>query len=195
MIEDVAAVSLRLLHFGRQIVDVDLRPASGERDGALDGVLELANVAGPVIGHQPAHALLRHRDARQAIGRRLRRVGSGRIALGFELRQKMLDEQRDVFFPLAQRRQLHRDHVQPVEEILTELPFGDQLREVAVGRCDHPNVDLDRVRVADALELTLLQHAQQLHLQRPRSSSRLRRGTACPCAPARAGPDGCRRRR
>ena len=39
-------------------------------------------------------------------------------------------------------------------------------REVAVGRGDHAHVDLDRVRVADALELALLQHAQQLHLQR-----------------------------
>ena len=39
-------------------------------------------------------------------------------------------------------------------------------REVAVGGGDHAHVHLDRVRVADALELALLQHAQQLHLQR-----------------------------
>ena len=38
--------------------------------------------------------------------------------------------------------------------------------EVAVGRGDHAHVHLDRVRIADALELALLQHAQQLHLQR-----------------------------
>ena len=33
-------------------------------------------------------------------------------------------------------------------------------------RRDDAHVDLDRVRVADALELALLQHAQQLRLQR-----------------------------
>ena len=33
-------------------------------------------------------------------------------------------------------------------------------------RGDDADVDLDRVRVADALELALLQHAQQLRLQR-----------------------------
>ena len=50
---------LRLLDFGRQIVDVDLRSAGAERDGALDRVLELPHVARPVIRHQPAHRLLR----------------------------------------------------------------------------------------------------------------------------------------
>ena len=35
-----------------------------------------------------------------------------------------------------------------------------------MGRGDDADVDLDRVRVADALELALLQHAQQLRLQR-----------------------------
>src|SRR4051794_9486186 len=33
-------------------------------------------------------------------------------------------------------------------------------------RRDHADVDLDRVRVADALELPLLEHAQQLRLER-----------------------------
>ena len=86
--------------------------------------------------------------------------------LGAELLEEVLHEQRDVLAALAQRRQLHRDHVQPVEEILAERAVGDHLREVAVGRGDDAHVDLDRVRVADALELALLQHAQQLRLQR-----------------------------
>src|SRR3954471_2834840 len=33
-------------------------------------------------------------------------------------------------------------------------------------RRDHANVDLDRIRVADALELALLQHAKKLRLER-----------------------------
>ena len=85
---------------------------------------------------------------------------------GAELVEKVLDEQRDVFLALAQRRQLHGDDVQPVEQVFAELPVGHHARQVAVGRGDDAHVDLGRVRVADALELALLQHAQQLHLQR-----------------------------
>ena len=54
--------------------------------------------------------------------------------------------------------------VQPVVEILAELPARDHLREVAVGRRDDAHVDADRLVAADALELALLQHAQQLDL-------------------------------
>ena len=83
-----------------------------------------------------------------------------------ELLQEVLHEQRDVLLPLAQRRQLHRDHVQPVVQVLAELAVCDHPSEVAVGGGDHAHVHLDRVRVADPLELALLQHPQQLHLQR-----------------------------
>ena len=78
----------------------------------------------------------------------------------------MLHQQRDVLAALAQRRQLHGNDVQPVEEILAERAVGDHPREVGMRRGDDAHVDLDRVRVADALELALLQHAQQLRLQR-----------------------------
>ena len=78
----------------------------------------------------------------------------------------MLHEQRNVVAAFAQRRQLHRDHVQPVEEILAKRSVGDHPREIRVRGGDDADVDLDRVRVADALELALLQHAQQLRLQR-----------------------------
>ena len=78
----------------------------------------------------------------------------------------MLDEERDVFAAFAQRRKLHRDDVQAIEEVLAERGVRDHLREIGVRGGDDPDVDLDRVRVADALELPLLQHAQQLCLER-----------------------------
>ena len=163
---------LRLLNLGRQIADVDLRSSGRERHRALDGVLELADVARPVIRHQPAHAFLRdgQRRARSSAGGLAAVSGTVAVAAGvallLELAEEVLHEQRHVLLPLAQRRQLHRDHVQPVEQILAELSFGDEPAQVAVGRGDDADVDLDRVRIADALELALLQHAQQLHLQR-----------------------------
>ena len=78
----------------------------------------------------------------------------------------MLHEQRDVLFAIAKRRNLDGDDVQPIEQVLAELTVGDHLREIAVGGGDDADVDFDRVRVADALELALLQRAQQLGLQR-----------------------------
>ena len=89
-----------------------------------------------------------------------------RPGLGGELLQEVLHQQRHVVAAFAQRRQLHRDHVEPVEQILAERPVGHHSREVGMRRGDHAHVDLDRVRVADALELALLQHPQQLRLER-----------------------------
>ena len=55
------------------------------------------------------------------------------------------DQERDVFAAVAQRRQRHGQHVQAVEEILAERPFGDHLRELGMRRRNHAHVDLDRV--------------------------------------------------
>ena len=57
----------------------------------------------------------------------------------------MLDQQRDVFLAIAQRRQLHRDDVQAVEQVLAKLALGNHFREVAVGGGDDAHVDLHRV--------------------------------------------------
>ena len=57
-----------------------------------------------------------------------------------------------------------RDDVEPVVEVLAEVARRDLLLEVAVGRGDQAHVDLDRLDAADALELALLERAQQLHL-------------------------------
>ena len=80
----------------------------------------------------------------------------------------MLHEQRDVFPAIAQRRQLDLNDIQPIVEILAEAAVLDHLRQIGVGRGDDSHVHFDRLAVADALELALLQHPQQLHLQRHR---------------------------
>ena len=72
----------------------------------------------------------------------------------------MLDQRRDVVLPLAQRRQLNGDHVQPVVEILAEPPFVREPAQIDVGRRDDADVDLDRLHAAEAHELALLHHAQ-----------------------------------
>ena len=55
--------------------------------------------------------------------------------------------------------------LEPIVEVLPEMAGRRVGGEVAVGRRDDAHVDLDRRRPADALELLLLEHAQQLGLE------------------------------
>ena len=132
----------------------DLRPGR-QHHRALDRILQLAHVAGPVVRDQQLHRV--GREAVDRLGVLLR------IALEEELR-----ERRNVAPAIAQRRHLERDHVQPVIQIFAEPAFRHLLRQVAIRRRDHPHVDANRLRAAHALELVLLQKPQQLDLARRR---------------------------
>ena len=69
-------------------------------------------------------------------------------------REEPLDERRDVLAPLAQRRHVDREDVEPVEEVLrgTRRP-RTACGEVAVGGRDDAHVDLARLGGADRHEL------------------------------------------
>jgi hypothetical protein len=66
---------------------------------------------------------------------------------------------------LAERRELEADHVEAVEQILTEEPFGDEIIEVAVGGRDHPDVHVDGAVLSERGDLLLLEGAEQLRLE------------------------------
>ena len=66
--------------------------------------------------------------------------------------------------PLAERRHAHRHDLQAEEEVLAETARRDLGLQVAVRRGDDAHVDLDRLGRADAPDLALLEHAQELHL-------------------------------
>ena len=80
----------------------------------------------------------------------------------------MVDEQRNVLAPLAQRRHLDAQHVEPVEEVLAEAAGADLGLEFARGRGDHAHVDAARLRFAERAHFLLLEDAQQLDLERQR---------------------------
>ena len=61
---------------------------------------------------------------------------------------------------------MHVEDAQPVEEIVAEPSGGHLGHQIAVGRGDEPDVGLEGRRPADALELPLLQHAEELDLHR-----------------------------
>ena len=88
-----------------------------------------------------------------------------RIVVAAEAIEEVLDEQRNVVGALAQRRQPDGNDVQAVEEILAERAVLRHPREVGVGGRDHAHVDARGERLAEPLELALLQDPQQLGLE------------------------------
>ena len=94
--------SLRLVHGSRgaavedsrEVVDVEA-PAVGQEHGALDQVLELADVPGPGCCLQRGERC--GRDALHVL-----------VEAAVELLEEVVDEERDVVGALAQRRERHR---------------------------------------------------------------------------------------
>ena len=125
------------------------RLAVGQRARALDDVLQLPHVARPAVALERGHGVV---------------VDAADAPLSVAL-EEGVGEQAHVPRPVAQRRQLDRDDVDAVVELLAELPLDGRLPEVAVGRRDHAHVHVHEGRPADAADLTLLQRAQQLHLK------------------------------
>jgi hypothetical protein len=79
-------------------------------------------------------------------------------------RDEVLDEQRHVFEPIAQRRHREHVHLQAIVEILSQPSFGDGLLRVPVRRGDETHVDRHLARRADGPHAPLLDRAQQLRL-------------------------------
>ncbi len=154
--------SLGLVHgfhvFGLEAVRVQEEvgwldgPAAGQQHGALHEVLELAHVAGPVVALEP---LLGFRGEGQQVHA---------VALA-EVGHEVPGQEDHVVAALAQGGQPQGDDVQAVEEVLPELAGLDRLLDVAVGGGQHAHVHAHGLHAAHAVDLALLQHAQQLGLQ------------------------------
>src|SRR5262249_8523479 len=132
----------RILQIGRQIRS--LEDGSGaEGDGALDGIFEFADVAGPIVGNQAAHGVFGDGTHRS--------VGIG------ELFKKGGDEQRYVALAVAKGRELDLHDVEAEVKILTEGASANGGFEVAIRGGDDAHVDVAPLRGADGLDLPLLQ--------------------------------------
>ena len=100
---------------------------------ALDPVFQLAHVAGKRVGLQTS----------QRIGIEPRHLSS---SFPVELLDEMPGKARNVFAPFAQGRDFDADDVQPVVEVLAELPLLQERFKVTVGRRQDPGVYRDGVR-------------------------------------------------
>ena len=78
--------------------------------------------------------------------------------------QETADKLRNVFAPLTQRRQLERDGIDAVEQILPEASLFDLFFQIPIRGRNEAHIHVHVARGADRLDLALLQHAQQLRL-------------------------------
>ena len=159
------------VEFERQVLFGDVVLVA-DRHQPLDQVLELADVARPPV-------LLQHRHRR--VGDALDLLPEPRVVA----LQEELGELRDVLGALAQRRQLDRDDVDPVVEVLAEAPFLDRLLEVDVGRGDQPELGLDRLACRRRARSRLPGSRAAAWPAGRAADRRFRRGTACRSTPAR----------
>src|SRR3990172_792586 len=114
-----------------------------EDHGALEDVLELADVTRPRVGPETAERFGGHGG------------GLAPQSLRSPL-EEMRHEERQVVDALAQRRHHETHALQAVEEIGAEPAFRRQRLEVLVRRGDDAHVRPDRARAPHPLELPLL---------------------------------------
>src|SRR5205823_6884253 len=130
------------------------RAGVGEQHRALDLVGELAHVA-------------RKRVAGEQRERLVAGLADGLLQLRREPSRQMPGEGRDVLPPVAQRRQADRKDAQAVVQVLAEAARLHLVLEATVGGRDHPYVDRAGPGLADGAYLALLEHPQELRLERP----------------------------
>ena len=111
------------------------------------------------------------------------------------LREQVREQRRNVLPAAAQRRQAHGQPVEPREQIGTEAALADHVHERLLPRDDDAHVDRNRTGLAERLHLPLLEHAQELGLERHRQIGDLVEQQRAPLGAAEepgAGPVGAR---
>src|SRR4051812_5217582 len=135
----------------KDVAQTERRPVRNQ-DCLLEDVLQLANVARPVVRLQRLDRCagkLQHRAAH----------------LLAEVDDERMRERRDVLAALPQRRHGDGEDVEAIPEVFSEAARGHLPGQVAVGRRDDADVDVERPVAAHPLEVAVLQHPEQLRLQ------------------------------
>ena len=119
---------------------------------ALHEIFQLAHVAGPLVGHEDA-AHLRVQRQRRA------------FLLEAEAIKKETRQQQHVAASFPQGRQMQRNDVQAIEQILAKTPGSHFRFQIAVGRRHDAHVHFLADIAAHTLKFPFLQHPQNLDLQ------------------------------
>jgi len=126
--------------------------AFGQNHPTLNDILQLANVAGPIVALQFLHVELgqaRTRNSKPAGG----------------LFDKVISKRFHIFEALSQRRNFDGENAKTVIEVEAETPCFGLREEIAIGSSYETDLYRSRALVSHALKLPFLQNAQQLALQ------------------------------
>ena len=138
------------MKIGRQVA-CGKRRIFGEHHGPMNGILQFADVTWIVVLHE--------RDPH----------GFGQAKTNLSVlhrvpRQEVRRQFENVVTPLAERRQLELNDIQPVVEIGAERSGRHEIVQAHVHSGHHPGATDPRYRGTDRSEFAGLQHAQQRYL-------------------------------
>jgi hypothetical protein len=119
-------------------------------EGMFHGVLELPHIAGPGMLDKSFQDI--------------RGYGlNGFLEFSVEPVSKVINQRRDVFTPLPQRRQPDLNHLQPLVEAFSQVAKADFLHEICVRCSDRPNVHPGWRRASGSFKFPVFKDAQELH--------------------------------
>src|SRR5262245_22765037 len=102
----------------------------------------------------------------------LRRDDPSRSLMAFaQFLDHKVDEQRNIFAPLAQRWELDMNDVQAVEQVFTEDAISHGFVRVFVGCRQNPDIDRGLFGAAQPPHFAVFQHPEQLGLEHDRHLS------------------------
>lgn len=145
-----------------------------DNDGALDNILQFANIAGPGIRLKKGKTL--------TVNSLKSLAGLPGIAI-----KKVLHQQRNVFASFPERGHLNREDAKPVKQVTPKLACGDGSLEVAVGSGEYADICLDGSASANTLKFAFLKNARQSDLSFGRKISDFIEEKACHPQPVRIG--------
>jgi hypothetical protein len=121
-------------------------------DRTLDGVIELADVAGPGVRQEGFDGAFFE-------------AGDGLAVVLCVLAEEVGGEDRDVLAAVAERWQADFDGVEAEEQVLAEAALGDGDVEVGVGGGEDADIDAASLGGTNPLELAGLDGAKKLRLE------------------------------
>src|SRR5579872_6345354 len=143
---------IRWLQAKLKITDLN-RPPGSKQNCPPHRVFQFPDVSGPIMVAQIAHRGVRERSSRLA---------------GLALLEEIIDQQRDILFPLAKRGDIDLHGTQPKKEIFAKIPALDISPQVTRGRGKNAGVKRKRVTGSDGPEFPLLQHRREFTLDMQR---------------------------
>ena len=78
--------------------------------------------------------------------------------------QEVINKDRNIFAPLTQRRDINRENIDAIVEVVAKSAVGHHRPEVAVCRRNYADVNADLVSTTDPPDLSFLQGTQELCL-------------------------------